>query len=64
MGRTDWGPVVVPALAPKPRVNLTRCHGVFAASSQNRAEVTPAKRGKKPDNSEVPDTGWGGKSPS
>ena len=26
--------------------------------------MTPAKRGKKPDKSEVPDTGWGDKSPA
>lgn len=31
---------------PKPRVNLTRFHGVFAPNSQHRALVTPAKRGK------------------
>ncbi len=34
------------ALVPKPRVNLTRFHGVFAPNSQRRALVTPAKRGK------------------
>jgi hypothetical protein len=34
------------ALVPKPRVNLTRFHGVFAPNSQWRAQVTPAKRGK------------------
>jgi len=34
------------ALAPKPRVNLTRFHGVFAPNSKHRALVTPAKRGK------------------
>jgi hypothetical protein len=34
------------ALVPKPRVNLTRFHGVFAPNSKYRAEVTPAKRGK------------------
>lgn len=33
------------ALVPKPRVNLTRLHGVFA-SSKRRVDVTPAKRGK------------------
>lgn len=33
------------ALVPKPRVNLTRCHGVFAPNSKHRALVTPAKRG-------------------
>ena len=31
---------------PKPRVNLTRFHGVFAPNSQHRAQVTPAQRGK------------------
>ena len=34
------------ALVPKPRVNLTRFHGVFAPNSKHRAVVTPAKRGK------------------
>jgi hypothetical protein len=34
------------ALVPKPRVNLTRFHGVFAPNSRDRARVTPAKRGK------------------
>ena len=34
------------ALVPKPRVNLTRYHGVFAPNSSHRARVTPAKRGK------------------
>ena len=34
------------ALAPKPRVNLTRYHGVFAPNSQHRALVTPARRGR------------------
>jgi hypothetical protein len=34
------------ALIPKPRVNLTRFHGVFAPNSEHRAAVTPAKRGK------------------
>ena len=33
------------ALVPKPRVNLTRFHGVFAPNSKYRARVTPAKRG-------------------
>ena len=31
---------------PKPRVNLTRFHGVFAPNSKHRIQVTPAKRGK------------------
>lgn len=34
------------ALVPKPRVNLTRFHGVFAPNSKHRALVTPAERGK------------------
>ena len=34
------------ALVPKPRVNLTRFHGVFAPNSKHRAVVTKAKRGK------------------
>ena len=34
------------ALVSKPRVNLTRFHGVFAPNSQHRARVTPAKRGR------------------
>ncbi len=34
------------ALVPKPRVNLTHFHGVFAPNSQHRAWVAPAKRGK------------------
>ena len=35
------------ALVPKPRVNLTRFHGVFAPNSKCRARVTPAGRGKR-----------------
>ena len=34
------------ALIPKPRINLTRFHGVFAPNSRYRAMVTPAKRGR------------------
>ncbi len=34
------------ALVPKPRVNLTRFHGVFAPNSKHRAQVTPVKRGR------------------
>ena len=34
------------ALVPKPRVNLTRFHGVFAPNSKYRALVVPAKRGR------------------
>ncbi len=36
----------IPCLVPKPRVNLTRFHGVFAPNSAHRAQVTPSKRGK------------------
>jgi len=32
------------ALIPKPRVNLTRFHGVFAPNSNHRALITPAGR--------------------
>ncbi|MDW3816074.1 transposase [Klebsiella pneumoniae] len=46
------------ALVPKPRVNLARFHGVFAPNSKHRVQVTPAKRGKKPDKSEGLDTNW------
>ena len=35
------------SLVPKPRVNLTRFHGVFAPNSKYRARVTPANRGKR-----------------
>jgi hypothetical protein len=34
------------ALVPKPRLNLTRFHGVFALNIAYRARVTPAKRGE------------------
>ena len=34
------------AVVPKPRVNPTRFHGVFAPNSKHRIQVTPAKRGK------------------
>ena len=34
------------ALIPKPRVNLTRYHGVLASNHRWRGLVTPAKRGK------------------
>lgn len=46
------------ALVPKPRVNLTRFHGVFAPNSKQRALITPAKRGKgnKAQESDEPQT--------
>jgi len=34
------------SLIPKPRVNLTRFHGMIAPHSKYRALVTPSKRGK------------------
>jgi len=34
------------APVPRPRINLTRFHGVLAPNSKYRALVTPAKRGK------------------
>ena len=34
------------ALVPKPRVNLTRYHGVLAPNHRRRGLVTPAQRGK------------------
>ena len=34
------------ALVPKPRINLTRFHGVLAPNSKHRINVTPAQRGK------------------
>ena len=35
------------ALVPRPRVNLTRYHGIFAPHSKYRALVTPAMGGSK-----------------
>jgi hypothetical protein len=35
------------ALVPKPRVNLTRFHGVFAPNSKLRSQVTLSGRGKR-----------------
>jgi hypothetical protein len=34
------------ALVPKPRVNLTRYHGVFAPNSADRGLITPGGRGR------------------
>lgn len=34
------------ALIPKPRVNLTRFHGVFAPNAKLREQVTPRRRSK------------------
>jgi hypothetical protein len=49
--------ILLAALVPKPRVNLTRFHGVFAPNSKHRAQVTQAKRGKgnKPKAADVQD---------
>jgi hypothetical protein len=46
MQESGRGPEMA-ALVPKPRVHLTRYHGVFAPHSALRAQVTPAGRGKK-----------------
>ena len=35
------------ALVPRPRVNLTRYHGVFAPNSRWRSRITPARRGRR-----------------
>jgi hypothetical protein len=51
------------ALAPKPRVNLTRFHGVFAPNSKLRVQVTPARRGKKVEKVKPGGTDWLDKSP-
>jgi hypothetical protein len=46
LGLPAPGSICLAALVPKPRVNLTRYHGVFAPNSQHRALVTPARRGR------------------
>ena len=48
------------ALAPGPRVNLTRFHGVFAPNSKHRVQVTPAKHGKhkQSEKAEPADNDW------
>ena len=51
------------ALVPKPRVNLTRFHGVFAPNSKHRVKVTPAKRGKKTQRAGSAEMDWLDKSP-
>ncbi len=51
------------ALVPKPRVNLTRFHGVFAPNSKHRVQVTPANRGKLTAKAEPDGTDWLDKSP-
>jgi hypothetical protein len=44
------------ALVPRPRVNLTRYHGVFAPNSKHRVLVTKSKRGKKARAADEPQT--------
>ena len=51
------------ALAPEPRVNLTRCHGVFAANSKHRIQVTPGKRGKRRGQAKAAANHWLEKTP-
>ncbi len=45
------------ALVPKPRVHLTRYHGVFAPDSRWRAAITPAGRGERGDSGGHADAG-------
>ena len=42
------------ALVPKPRVNLTRFHGVFAPHSKHRVDVTPGRKTKKAKSTDNP----------
>lgn len=51
------------ALVPKPRVNLTRFHGLFAPNSKHRGQITPAKRGKKTTKVQAGGADWLDKSP-
>jgi hypothetical protein len=44
------------ALIPRPRVNLTRFHGVFAPNSKHRGLITPAQRGKARKGNAPPET--------
>lgn len=41
--------MILAALVPKPRVNLTRFHGVFAPNNKYRGQITstPAKKTKE-----------------
>lgn len=52
------------ALVPKPRVNLTRFHGVFAPNRKHRVDVTPAKQGKKSAKLQSSQVDWLDKSPA
>ncbi|MCP4471192.1 MAG: IS91 family transposase, partial [Gammaproteobacteria bacterium] len=49
----DFRPTL-PALAPQPRVNFTPSHGVFAAHSRFRSEVTPARTGRQGKPEQIP----------
>ena len=51
------------ALVPKPIVNLTRFHGVFASNSKHRGQITPAKRGKKTTKVQAGGADWLDKNP-
>ena len=51
------------ALVPKPRVNLTRFHGLFAPNSKLRVQVTPSKRSKIRAKAEPGGTDWLDKRP-
>jgi len=44
------------SLIPRPRVNLTRIHGVFAPNSKHRGLITPAGRGKARKGNAPPET--------
>ena len=51
------------ALAPEPRVHLTRFHSVFAPNSKHRIQVTPGKRGKGGGQAKVAASNWLEKTP-
>ena len=52
------------ALVPRPRVNLTRCHGVLAPNHRWRGLVTPAKRGKGRELNRLKEESWLDKTPA
>ena len=51
------------ALAPEPRVHLTRRHGVFAPNSKHRIQITPGQRGKGGVQAKVAANNWLEKTP-
>ena len=51
------------ALAPEPRVHLSRCHGVFAPNSKHRIQATPGKQGKGRGQAKVAANNWLEKTP-